>query len=78
MPILDGVQFMKRLKKVSKKLVLWFFVVLISHGPALDGETKFDFSGSHFVNVNVTNVTYAPTASEYFLLAKPTTEEKFQ
>jgi len=69
---------MKRLKKVSKKLVLWFFVVLISHGPTLDGETKFDFSGSHFVNVNVTNVTYAPTASEYFLLAKPTTEEKFQ
>ncbi|MGC1034175.1 hypothetical protein [Pantoea agglomerans] len=71
---------MKNLMKVSKKLVSLFFVALINHGPALDGETKFDFSGAHFVNVNVTvtNVTYAPTTSEYFLLATPTTEEKFQ
>lgn len=70
-PILDGVHVMKQLKKVSKLMVSWLFPVLISHAAALDGETKFDFSGSHFLNVNVTNVTYAPTTSEIFLLAKP-------
>jgi len=69
---------MKYLMKVSKKLVSLFFVALINHGPALDGEAKFDFSGAHFVNLNVTNVTYAPSTSEYFLLATPTAEEKFQ
>jgi len=69
---------MKQLKKASKRLVVWFFVALINQNLTSGGETKFDFSGAHFMNVNVTNVTYAPTTSELFLLAKPTVAEKFQ
>ncbi|CAI1869898.1 Uncharacterised protein [Serratia fonticola] len=63
---------MKQLEQASKWLVTGFLAVLINHGTTLNGETKFDFSGAHFLNVNVTKVTYAPTTSEIFLLAQPT------
>lgn len=72
-PIFDGVHVMKQVKKTSKFLASSVFSVLISLVPTLYGDTKIDFSGAEFlnVNVNVTHVTYAPIQSEFFLLVKP-------
>lgn len=71
-PIFDGVHVMKQVKQTGKLWITVFLTVLFNHGTQ-SGETKFDFSGAYFlnVNVNVTNITYAPTSSEVFLPGKP-------
>ncbi|WP_196723809.1 hypothetical protein [Providencia rettgeri] len=58
----------KQLGQRSKWLVTVFIAFWFNHGSQLNGETRFDFSGSHFFNISVTNVTYMPVTLETIVL----------